>query len=197
MHRDEGIDRQDLACKNSPELIDLMSGDCRPVKALLEAAHLQEAASANPARVSGTVYPKGIVIAPHLVLKRPQRAKAVHRDGADALDLGSLLGQRRLQREHLVAHLAEEVELDREPAKVQGRFAVGLDFGDEPLDEARDGDDVAYTILRGIVVNRVAVQCTCASQVIFMWPERRNIPVSKRHRGQVEEVEEVDGNSYR
>lgn len=91
VHRDESIDRQDLACKNSPELIDIMSGDCRPMKALLEVAKLQETATGGrTTRVSGTVYAKGIVIAPHVFLKRPQRAKAVHRDGADALDLGPL-----------------------------------------------------------------------------------------------------------
>lgn len=128
------------------------------MKALLEVAKFQETATSGiPTRVSGTVYPKGIVIAPHVILERPQRAKAVHRDGADALDLGPLFGQCRLQREHLVAHLTEEVELDRQPAKVQGCFAVGLDLGDDALDGARDGEDVAYTILGGIVVNKVAL----------------------------------------
>lgn len=167
MHRDEGIDRQDLACKNSPKLIDLMSGNCRPMEALLEVANLQEtAASSNPARISGTVYPEGVVVAVHLLLERPQRAKAVHRDGADALNVGALIWQSRLQREHLVANLAEEVELDRQPAKVQGRFAVRLDLGYDALDGARDGENVAYTILGNAVVSKVAILCTYASQVI-------------------------------
>lgn len=156
VHRNEGINRQDLACKNSPKLINLMLGDCRPMKTLLEVLYLQDkTASGITARVSSTVYPKGIVIALHLVLEGSQWPKAVHRDGTDALDVGPLLGQRRLQREHLVAHLAEEVELDCQAAKVQGRFTVGLDFSDDALDGARDGDDIAYTIWEGIVVNNV------------------------------------------
>lgn len=97
MHGDEGIDCQNLACKNSSELIDLMSGDCRPMDALLEVPQLEEAAaSGDSARISGTMYPKGVVIAPHLVLERPQRPKAVYRDSPDALDAGPFLWQGRL-----------------------------------------------------------------------------------------------------
>lgn len=92
----------------------------------------------------------------------------MHGDGADALDVGPFFWQRGLQRENLVAYLAEEVELDRQPAKVQGRFAVRLDLADNALDGTRDGEDVAYTIFGDRIVNAVAVRCSYASQVIFI-----------------------------